>query len=70
MNESYIGNIKKRLEERLLPLIRNMADKSDIERIERKIDKLVDGNLDHESRIKAIEQVPVVAHQLRFKKSK
>lgn len=51
----------------LLPLIDNMAEKSDINRIERKLDRLLDTGLDHENRIKAIEHVPVVTHQLKLK---
>ena len=56
--------------ENLFPMIEEKADKTDIDRLERKLDRVLDKSIDHEHRIKDIEQVPVVAHELRFKKSK
>ncbi len=54
----------------ILPAIDEKADKSDIDRLERKIDQLADKNYEHDVRLKNIESIPAVAHQLRIKKSK
>lgn len=58
------------MEDNLFPMIEKKADKSDINRLERKLDKSVDTNLDHERRIKDIEQIPMVAHELKIKRAK
>lgn len=67
-------NISSFMEDTLLPWINNRfdetADKADIERIERKLDRVIDTNQDHERRIKDIESVPVVACELKRKKPK
>ena len=60
-----IGEIGKFMEDNLFPMIDEKADKTDIDRIERKLDRAIDTGLDHESRIKAIEQIPSIAHQIR-----
>ena len=62
-----VGNF---IAENLFPMIEEKADKIDIDRLEHKLDRVLDTSLDHESRIKAIEQVFVVAHELKLKKSK
>ena len=65
-------NVSNFIEETLLPMINERfdetADKADIDRIERKLDRLIDTSLDHEQRIKEIESVPVVAHELKRRK--
>ncbi|MBI2086114.1 hypothetical protein HYT74_02115 [Candidatus Daviesbacteria bacterium] len=53
------------MEDTLFPMIDEKADKSDIDRIERKLDRVLDASLDHGRRIKDIESVPVVAHDLK-----
>lgn len=62
------------MEDTLLPMIYDrldeMADKADVDRIERKLDKVFDTNLDHERRITDIESVPVIAHELKHRKPK
>lgn len=66
------------IEHTLMPLINqrfdtideDKADKSDIDRIERKLDRLTSTDLDHEKRIRDIELVPVIAHELKHRKSK
>lgn len=58
------------MEVTLFPMIAEKADKTDIDRLERKLDRAIGTNLDHETRITAIEHVPVVANMLRIKKSK
>ncbi len=65
-----MADIGSFMEDNLFPMIEEKADKSDIDRLERKMDKVLDRGLDHESRIKAIEQVSVVAHELKLKRSK
>lgn len=76
-----IDNIGNFMEETLLPMINERfnaveeeldtkADKTDIDRIERKLDRLVDTDLDHEHRIKDIESIPVIAHELKRRKTK
>lgn len=52
------------ISDNLFPMIEAKADKSDIERLERKIDRVLDTSIDHESRMRAIEEIPVVAHEL------
>ncbi len=54
--------------ENLFPMIEEKADKTDIDRLESKLDKVLDKGIDHESRIKDIEQIPIIAHELRVKK--
>ena len=65
-------NVSNFIEETLLPMINERfdetVDKADIDRIERKLDRLIDTSLDHEQRIKEIESVPVVAHELKRRK--
>ncbi|MDO8618971.1 MAG: hypothetical protein Q7R49_03425 [Candidatus Daviesbacteria bacterium] len=61
-----IGNF---IEENLLPQLADKADKTDIDRLERKLDRSLDTGLDHEKRLKDIEQVSVVAHELKIKKA-
>lgn len=60
-----IGEVGKFIEDHLFPMIEEKADKSDIDRIERKLDRVIDTGLDHENRIKTIEQLPSIAHQMR-----
>lgn len=60
-----IGEVGKFIEDHLFPLIEEKADKSDIDRIERKLDRVIDTGLDHGNRIKTIKQLPSIAHQLK-----
>jgi hypothetical protein len=60
-----IGEVGKFIEDHLFPMIEEKADKTDIDRIERKLDRAIDTGLDHESRIKTIEQLPSIAHQIK-----
>jgi len=65
-----LGEIGKFVEDQLLPLIEEKADKSDIDRLERKIDHITGKVSEHDVRITRIESVPVVAHELKHKKAK
>ena len=68
--QEFILLFNQGFEEIILPQLEEireqMATKSDIDRLERKIDHLVDKSDDHEKRLNAIETVPVVAHELRL----
>lgn len=55
--------------EELLPLIDEKANKTDTDRIERKLDRAIDRLYGHEDRISNIESVPVVTHHLSIKKA-
>lgn len=68
--EKIITEVANFISEDVLPQIDEKTDKSDIERIERKVDQVLDKLYDHESRIKDIERIPVIAHELKLKKSK
>lgn len=68
--EKIISEVAKFISDDILPQIDEKADKTDIERLERKLDRSLDMSIDHESRIKEIEHISVIAHQLKFKKSK
>lgn len=52
----------------LLPQIKEKADKSDIDRLERKMDRALDNNMKQNRRLDSIESVPVIAHELKLKK--
>lgn len=53
------------MEDNLFPLIGEKADKADIDKVVTKLDRVIDTNLDHERRIKDVEAVPIIAHQIR-----
>lgn len=39
-----------------------------IDQMDRKLDKVIDTNIDYGNTIKDIEQIPVIAHELKLKK--
>lgn len=45
-----------------------MATKDDIERLERKIDRALAETSDHEVRLKKIEKIPAIAHEIKRKR--
>ena len=65
-----MGDIGQFMEDNLFPMIDEKADKSDIDRLERKLDRVIDTNLGYDQRFRDIERVPVIAHELKFKKPK
>ena len=69
-DKRVMADIGSFMEDSLFPLIEEKADKTDIDRLERKMDRNIDTALDHESRIKDIEQVSIVAHELKIKRAK
>ncbi|MBI4035365.1 hypothetical protein HY383_00290 [Candidatus Daviesbacteria bacterium] len=60
-----ISEIGKFMEDNLFPVIEEKADKTDIDRIERKLDNVIVTELRNSSRIAAIEQIPSIAHQIK-----
>ncbi|KKQ67145.1 MAG: hypothetical protein US86_C0001G0072 [Candidatus Daviesbacteria bacterium GW2011_GWA2_38_24] len=63
-----LNEIGEFVESQLLPIIDDKADKSDIDRIERKLDRFGDKITDHDKRLSDIESLPSIAHELRRKK--
>lgn len=53
----------------LLPQLEEKADKSDIDRIERKLDKVLAKKVEQDQRLTEIESLPTVAHELKIKKT-
>lgn len=51
----------------VLPQIEEKADKTDIERLERKIDRILDKDMLQDRRLDKIESVPVIAHAIKSK---
>ena len=61
-----LGNdIGDLISKELLPQIAEKADKTDIERLERKIDRAFDKDMDQDRRLDRIESVPIVALELK-----
>lgn len=63
-----LGEMGKFVEDELLPAIEEKADKTDIDRIERKLDYFGARVLEHGHRLDTIESLPTVVHELRIKK--
>lgn len=66
--EEIVEEIAAFMNENLFPYLDKLAHKSDVERIERRLDAMSNQVGDHEVRIEDIERVPVVAHQLKVNK--
>src|SRR5438067_664364 len=70
--EHFSTDIGNFMHKNIIPLFDEKADKSDIERlernmdrIERKLDQYSDQTLDHKHRLTAIEATPTIAHELK-----
>lgn len=68
--DDVINEMVTFMEENLFPKFDRMAEKSDIERIERRIDSIAIKVGDQEVRLRDVETVSVIAHQLRVNKKK
>ena len=68
--EKIIDEFVGFMEENIFPKFETMAEKSDIERLERRLDASAVTVGTHEARIKDIERIPVIAHQLKVSKKK
>ncbi|MBI2021816.1 hypothetical protein HYS93_02975 [Candidatus Daviesbacteria bacterium] len=66
--QRILTEIGKFVEDQLLPAIEAKADKSDIDRLERKIDTISAQEMDQNQRLNTIESLPTIAHQLKKKK--
>lgn len=66
--KNIIRDLGQFMEEQLFPMIEEKADKSDIERLERKLDVFSAKVANQDTRIKDIESLPAVAHELKLKK--
>lgn len=70
-----MAEVGKFMEDYLFSRIGNLEDgqerlETTVDRIDRKLDRALDTITDHENRVKVIEQVPVVAHDLKQKIAK
>lgn len=65
-----IGEVGKFVEDNLFPMIEEKADKSDIERLERKVDLFTDKTGELSKRVTNIESIPAIAHELKLKNHK
>ncbi|MDO8570331.1 MAG: hypothetical protein Q7R97_01990 [Candidatus Daviesbacteria bacterium] len=63
-----MSDIAQFINDRIAPMFEEKADKSDIERIERKLDSNLAMNLDQKYRLEKIESLPTIAHELKIKK--
>lgn len=68
--DEVIEGIADMLNDSVFPKLSKMAEKSDIERVERRLDAISNEVGNHAVRIKAIEQIPAVAHELKRSKKK
>lgn len=68
--DNIIEEIAGFMEVNILPKFEGKADKSGLDRIEGRTDRLADKVSQHDVRFKNIESIPVIAHQLKIKKAK
>lgn len=54
--------------DQLMPVIDEKADKTDIDRIERKLDYYNARTMENTHRLDVVESLPTVAHELKFKR--
>lgn len=66
--DNIIEEIAGFMEVNILPKLEGKADKSDIDKVERRLDFIADKIGEHEVRLKNIESIPVIAHELKLKK--
>ncbi len=64
-----LGELGDFMENQLFPMLEEKADKSDIDRIERKLDILSDKVIVQEKALRDIASLPTVAHELKIKKA-
>ena len=63
-----LSDIGDFVSENLVPQIEEKADKTDIDRLERKMDRILDNDIETKTRLDEIETIPVIAHELKIKK--
>lgn len=67
---NIIEEIAGFMEVNFLPKLNGKADKPIVDRTERRIDHLAITIGEYDDRLKNIETIPIVAHQLKIKKAK
>ena len=65
-----VSGIVDFISDHLMPLIDEKADRTDIDRLERKLDFYVDKTIDLKSRVDDIGSILAIAHELKIKKHK
>lgn len=52
--------------------VKNTVNKLEggVDRMDRKLDRVIDTNIDYGNRVEDIEQIPVIAHELKLKRHK
>lgn len=67
---NIIEEIAGFMEINIIPKLEGKTNKSDIERVERRTDSLADKVGEHDVRLKKIESIPAITHQLKVKRTK
>jgi len=62
------GRIGQFLDERVITLIEKKADKTDTDRLERKLDNNISRTMEQDHRLDTLESLPTIAHKLKGKK--
>lgn len=62
-----VGEVGKFIEDSILPTLEEKADKSDIDRLERKLDNITAKDLEQDHRLDEIKSLPTIAHELKLK---
>lgn len=65
---NILTSVTNYIDERIIPMIEEKANRVDTDRMERKLDRALEKLDRHDKRISGIESVPAVAHQLSIKK--
>ncbi len=68
--QRVLGELGKFVTDELLPAIDKKADKTDIDRLEGKLDYFSARTMENSHRLDTIESLPTVAHELRKKRAK
>lgn len=66
--KSVMSDIAQFMDDQIAPMIDEKADKTDIERLERKLDLNLSKNLEQDHRLSKLESVPLIAHELKIRK--
>lgn len=63
-----LGEMGRFVSDEILPQIDKKADKTDIDRVERKLDYFGARTMENTTRLDTIESLPTVAHELKLQK--
>lgn len=70
-NQGFEEIVQPQLEgirEDMATIREDMATKTDIDRLERKIDTILDKDMEQDKRLDRIESIPIIAHEISSKK--